>query len=84
MSIVEQGKNYQPLKINSPILKLQILLLCDQLTYLSSQRAYVKFHLRNYYNHSLHGHTSFGFCKGKLCLNPMRYHGAFFENIYFY
>ena len=32
--------------------------LFDQLTYPNSQKAYIKFHLRKYYNHSLPKHTS--------------------------
>ena len=64
--------------------ELQILLLCIQLTCLSSQRDYVKFHLRNYYDHSFHEHTSLGSPKRTHCLNPMRYHSAFIENTYCY
>ena len=66
------------------ILELQILLLCIQLSYLNFQRAYVKFNLRNYYNHSFHENTSLGSRKGTHCLNPKRYHGAFIENTYYY
>ena len=60
------------------------LLLCVQLTYLSSQRAYAKFHLRNYYGHSFHEYASLGSLNGTLHLNPKRYHGAFIENTYCY
>ena len=45
------------------------LSLCVQLTYLSFLRAYVKFHLRNYYNHCLHEYTS-GSPKRTFFLNP--------------
>ena len=68
----------------STILELQILLLCIQLSYLSSQRAYAKFHLRNYYGHSFHEYASLGSLNGTLHLNPKRYHGAFIENTYCY
>ena len=54
----------------STILELQIVLLCVQLTYISSLRNYVKFHLSNYYGHSFHEHTSLGSPKGTHCLNP--------------
>ena len=56
------------------------LLFFVQLTYLSSQRAYVKFHLRNYYDHNFHEHTSLRSPKRTFCLNPMRYHDASIEN----
>ena len=61
----------------------KIILLCVQLTYLSSQRAYIKFHLRNY-GHSFHEHTSLRSSNGTHCLDPKRYHGAFVENTYCY
>ena len=75
-------EDYQLFKTTSTILELQILLLCVQLTCPSSQKAYVKFHLRNNYDHSFHKHTSLGSPKGTLCLNLMRYHSASIENIY--
>ena len=65
------------------ILELQIFLLCDQLTYLNSQRTYVKFHLRNYYGYILHEHISLESPKMTICLNPIRYYGAF-EKAYCY
>ena len=55
-----------------------------QLTCLNSRRAYVKFHLRNYYGHSFHEHTSLKSPKGTHYLNPMRYHGASIDNTYCY
>ena len=70
--------------LHSIIIELQILLLCVQLTCLSSQRAYVKFHLKNYYDHSFREHNSLGSPKGTLCLNPMKYHGVSIENTYCY
>ena len=82
MSVIEQDKSYQPLKTTSTILELQILLLCIQLTCLSSQKVYFKFHLRNYYSHSFHERTSLGSPKMTHC--PMRYHGASIENTYCY
>ena len=74
--LVFQGYLYHPWVINPP--------LCIQLTCLSSQRAYVEFYLRNYYDHSFHEHTSLGSPKGAQCLNPKRYYGAFIENTYCY
>ena len=59
-------------------------ILYVQLTCLSSRRAYVKFHLRNYYDHSFHKHTSLGSPNRTYYLNPKRYHGAFIENTYCY
>ena len=82
--IIYQGESYKPFKTTSTILELQILVLCFQLTYLSSQKTYVKFHLKNYYGHSFHEHTSLRSPKGTHYLNPKRYHGAFIENIYCY
>ena len=64
--------------------QLQILLLCVQLTCISSQRAYVKFHLWNYYGHSFHEHASLGSPKVTHCLNPKRHHGVSIENTYCY
>ena len=58
--------------------------MCIQLTCLSSQRAYVEFYLRNYYDYSFHEHTSLGSSKGAHYLNPKRYYGAFIENTYCY
>ena len=52
--------------------------------FLVFKRTYVKFHLRNYYNHGFHEHTSLGSPKGTHCLNPKRYHGAFIENTHSY
>ena len=44
--------------------------LCVQLTYLNFSRVYVKFHLRNYYNHCLHEYTSLRSPKRTLYFNP--------------
>ena len=66
---------YYPWAIDPPI-------VCS--TCFSSQKAYVKFYLRNYYGHSFHVHTSLESPKRTHCLNPNRYHGAFIENIYCY
>ena len=71
-------------KTTSTIFELQILLLWVQLTFLSSLRVYVKFHLRNYYDHSFHEYTSLGSTKKTCCLNPMRYRGVFIGNSYCY
>ena len=51
---------------------------------LAIKRVYVKFHLRNYYDHSFHEHTSLGSPKETQYLNPKRYHGAFIKNTYCY
>ena len=48
------------------IFELQILLLSVQLTCLSFLRANVEFHLRNYYDFSLHEHTFLESPKGTL------------------
>ena len=48
------------------------------------KKAYVKFHLRNYYDHSFHEHTSLGSPKGTHCLNFKIYHGVSIENTYCY
>ena len=68
----------------SIIIELQIILLYVQLTCLSSQRTYVKFHLKNNYDHSFHEHTTLGSPKGTRYFNPMRYHNASIENTYCY
>ena len=39
-------------------------------------------HSMKYYGHSLLDHMSFKSPKRTLCLNPMKYHGAFIENTY--
>ena len=51
-------QNYQLFNTTSTIIELQILLLCVQLTYLSSPKIYIKLHLRNYYGNSLYMNTS--------------------------
>ena len=51
---------------------------------LAFKRANVKFHLRNYYDHSFHEHTSLESPNGTHCLNPKRYHGVSIENTYYY
>ena len=53
--------------------------MCIQLTCLSSQRAYIEFYLRNYYDHSFHEHTSLESPKEAYCLNPKRYHGFYWK-----
>ena len=68
----------------SIILELQILLLYVQLTCFKSQRVYIKFHLRKYYDHSFHEHTSLRSPVGTHCLNPKRYHSVSIENTYCY
>ena len=73
-----------PFKTTFNIIELQIFLLCVQKTCHGSQRAYVKFHLRNYYGHSLYEHTFLGLPNGILYLNPMRYHSDFIESTYCY
>ena len=60
---------------------LQIILLCDYLIYPRSSKAYDKFHLRNYYDYSLHEHISLGSITTTHCLNHMRYHGVSIENM---
>ena len=84
MFVVKQGKSYQIFEATSTILKLHILLLYIQLTYFSSPRTYVKFHLWNHYDHNLHEHTFLGSFKGTLYLNPIKYHCIFIENTYCY
>ena len=49
-----------------------------------SQRAYVKFQLKNYYKHKLLKHTFLRTPKGARCFNLMRHHGASIENTYCY
>ena len=79
--VISQSERYQHLKITSTIIELQILLLCDQLTYCISQKAYVKFQLlRNYYNHRFHDHMFLGSPKGTRCLKLISYHGAYLQS----
>ena len=78
------SESYRPFKTTITILKLQSLLLCIKLICFISQRAYIKFHLRNYYKHSFYEHTSLGSLNGTHCLNSMRYYGTFIENTYCY
>ena len=66
------------------IIELKILLLSIQLTCFSYQRTYVKFHLRNYYDHSFHKHTSLGSPKRTHYFNLKRNHGVSIENTYCY
>ena len=56
----------------------------DQLIYFSSQRAYVEFHLRNFYDHSLYENTFLGLPKETLCLNLIRYRSVSIKNTYCY
>ena len=64
------------------IIEFQILQLYDQLTYSNSQRAYVKFQLRNYYDHKFLEHTSLESLKDHIVLISMRYHSVLIENTY--
>ena len=39
---------------------------------------------RNYHDHSLHKHMSLGSHKRAFYFDPMRYHGTFIKNVYYY
>ena len=73
---------YRYFKIISIIIESKILLLCDQLIYSNSKRVYVKFQLRNYYDHSLLKHTFLWSPKETQCFNLHKILGASIENIY--
>ena len=42
-------------------------------------RIYIKFYLRNYYDHKFHDHMSLGSLKKTRCLNPMIYHNVLYR-----
>ena len=73
---------YRYFKITSIIIESKILLLCDQLIYSNSKRVYVKFQLRNYYDHSLLEYTFLWSPKETQCFNLHKISGASIENIY--
>ena len=55
-----------------------------QLTYFNSPKTYIKFHLRNYYDHNLCKHTSLRLSNETLYISPMKYHDVSIENTYYY
>ena len=42
-------------------------------------RIYIKFYLRNYYDHKFYDHMSLGSLKKTRCLNPMIYHNVLYR-----
>ena len=61
---------------NSRVTNLSIMWSTDILWF---TRIYIKFYLRNYYDHKFYDHMSLGSLKKTRCLNPMIYHNVLYR-----